>query len=112
MGKLELQAISKEFKTGKVLNRISLAVEVGEIVAVFGPSGTGDPLVLRPGAGLAQAKHGPICPAGRPITRDAPEAREVRMAFHNFTLFPRMSAFDNVASGLTARSTPRDVIRA
>jgi multiple sugar transport system ATP-binding protein len=34
------------------------------------------------------------------------------MAFQNFALFPHMSAFDNVASALTAHKVPRDVIRA
>jgi multiple sugar transport system ATP-binding protein len=34
------------------------------------------------------------------------------MAFQNFALFPHMSAFDNVASALTAHKVPRDIIRA
>ena len=34
------------------------------------------------------------------------------MAFQNFALFPHMSAFENVASALTAHNAPRDVIRA
>jgi multiple sugar transport system ATP-binding protein len=36
----------------------------------------------------------------------------VGMAFQNFALFPHMSAFDNVASALTAHKVPRDIIRA
>ena len=112
MGKLELQAVSKQFRTGKVLDRISLAVEDGEIVAIFGPSGSGKTLLLRIVAGVEQPDEGHILLAGRDITEDAPEARGVGMAFQNFALFPHMSAFDNVASALTARNAPRDVIRA
>jgi multiple sugar transport system ATP-binding protein len=48
---------------------------------------------------------------GRDVTDLSPEARGVGMAFQNFALFPHMSAFDNVASALTARNAPRDVIR-
>jgi multiple sugar transport system ATP-binding protein len=112
MSKLEIEAISKEFKTGKVLDRISLAVEDGEIVAVFGPSGSGKTLLLRLVAGVEQPDEGRILLAGRDITEDSPEARGVGMAFQNFALFPHMSAFDNVASALTARGAPRNVIRA
>jgi multiple sugar transport system ATP-binding protein len=112
VGKLELQTISKEFKTGKVLDRISLAVEEGEIVAVFGPSGSGKTLLLRLVAGVEQPDEGRILLTGRDITEASPEARGVGMAFQNFALFPHMSPFDNVASALTARNTPRDVIRA
>ena len=106
MGKLELHAVSKEFKTGKVLDRISLAVEDGEIVVVFGPSGSGKSLLLRLVAGVEQPE-GRILPGGRDVTDSAPEARDVGMAFQNFALFPHMSAFDDVASALRARKAPR-----
>ena len=112
MANLEIRAVSKGFKTGKVLDRISLIAENGEIVAVFGPSGSGKTLLLRLVAGVEQPDEGRILLGGRDVTDSAPEARGVGMAFQNFALFPHMSAFDNVASALTARNAPRDVIRA
>ena len=112
MANLEIRAVSKEFKTGKVLDRISLAAEDGEIVAVFGPSGSGKTLLLRLVAGVEQPDEGSILLGGRDVTDDAPETRGVGMAFQNFALFPHMSAFDNVASALTARNASPDVIRA
>ena len=112
MSKLELQEVSKAFKTGKVLDRISLALEEGEIVAVFGPSGSGKTLLLRLVAGVEQPDEGRILLGGRDVTDEAPERRGVGMAFQNFALFPHMSAFDNVASALTARKASKDVIRA
>ncbi len=107
MANLELQAVSKEFKSGKVLDGVSLVAEDREIVCIFGPSGSGKTLLLRLIAGVEQPDVG-----GRDVTDDAPESRGVGMAFQNFALFPHMSAFDNVASGLTAHNTPPDVIRA
>jgi multiple sugar transport system ATP-binding protein len=95
-----------------VLNRISLAVEDREIVVVFGPSGSGKTLLLRLVAGVEQPDEGRILLGGRDVTDSSPEARGVGMAFQNFALFPHMSAFDNVASALTARKAPRDVVRA
>ncbi len=112
MANLEIRSVSKEFKTGKVLDRISLAADNGEIVAIFGPSGSGKTVLLRLIAGVEQPDEGSILLGGRDVTDQAPETRGVGMAFQNFALFPHMSAFDNVASALTAHNVPRDVIRA
>src|ERR1700722_1981199 len=112
MANLEIRSVSKEFKTGKVLDRISLAADNGEIVAIFGPSGSGKTVLLRLVAGVEQPDEGSIFLGGRDVTDQAPEKRGVGMAFQNFALFPHMSAFDNVASALTAHNVPRDVIRA
>src|ERR1700761_8737837 len=111
MANIEIRSLSKEFKTGKVLDRVSLSAENGEIVAVFGPSGSGKTVLLRLIAGVEQPDEGTILLGGRDVTDQAPEARGVGMAFQNFALFPHMSAFDNVASALTAHNVPRDVIR-
>ncbi len=111
MANLEIRSVSKEFKTGKVLDRISLAADNGEIVAIFGPSGSGKTVLLRLVAGVEQPDEGSIFLGGRDVTDQAPEKRGVGMAFQNFALFPHMSAFDNVASALTAHNVPRDVIR-
>jgi len=111
MANLEIRGLSKQFKTGKVLDRVSLTAENGEIIAVFGPSGSGKTVLLRLIAGVEQPDEGQILLGGRDVTGHAPEARGVGMAFQNFALFPHMSAFDNVASALTAHNVPRDVIR-
>ena len=112
MANLEIRSVSKEFKTGKVLDRVSLAADNGEIVAVFGPSGSGKTVLLRLIAGVEQPDEGSILLGRRDVTDQAPEKRGVGMAFQNFALFPHMSAFDNVASALTAHKVPRDIIRA
>jgi multiple sugar transport system ATP-binding protein len=78
----------------------------------LGPSGSGKTLLLRLLAGVEQPDEGSILLGGRDVTDQAPEKRGVGMAFQNFALFPHMSAFDNVASALTAHNVPRDVIRA
>ncbi len=112
MASIDIRSVSKEFKTGKVLDRISLSAEDGEIVAIFGPSGSGKTVLLRLVAGVEQPDTGRILLGGRDVTDQAPETRGVGMAFQNFALFPHMSAFDNVASALTAHKVPREIIRA
>ncbi len=60
MPHLELASISKSFKSNKVLDDISLAADAGEIVVIFGPSGTGKTVLLRLIAGVEEPTAGTI----------------------------------------------------
>ena len=111
MAQIELKSLSKSFKTGRVLDSLDLTVEAGEIVCVFGPSGVGKTVLLRLIAGVEEPDQGSIYLEGRDVTDAAPETRGVGIAFQNFALFPHMSAFDNIASALTARAASASVIK-
>src|SRR5215475_13926069 len=104
MARLELQTISKAFGAALAADRLSLAVEPGEIVAVFGPSGSGKTVLLRMIAGMFEPDEGDILIGGRSVVGAPPERRGIGMAFQNFALFPHMSAKDNIASGLRAKA--------
>jgi multiple sugar transport system ATP-binding protein len=104
MARLELQTVSKAFGTALPADRLSLAVEPGEIVAVFGPSGSGKTVLLRMIAGMFEPDEGDILIGGRSVVGAPPERRGIGMAFQNFALFPHMSAKDNIASGLRAKA--------
>ena len=97
MTSLELRNISKGFKSGKVLEDVSLSVKAGEIVVVFGPSGTGKTVLLRMIAGVHYPDTGSIAIDGEDVTDASPEARGVGMAFQNFALFPHFSTFENLS---------------
>jgi multiple sugar transport system ATP-binding protein len=111
MAQIELQRVSKGFKAAKVLDDVSLSADKGEILVIFGPSGTGKTVLLRLVAGVEVPDMGAIRLEGRDVTDAPPEARGIGMAFQNFALFPHMSTFDNIASALTARGTPAEAIR-
>jgi len=106
MSGLVLSHISKGFKSGKVLQDVSLDVNAGEIVAIVGPSGTGKTVLLRIIAGLQEPDGGTVSIDGVDMTDAAPESRGIGMAFQNFALFPHFNAFDNIGSPLTARHIP------
>jgi len=112
MAQIELKSLSKSFKTGKVLDRLNLTVEQGEIVCIFGPSGAGKTVLLRLIAGIEEPDEGAIYLEGRDVTDAAPETRGVGIAFQNFALFPHMTAFDNIGSALTARGASASTIKA
>ncbi|MDQ0395667.1 ABC transporter ATP-binding protein [Labrys monachus] len=112
MPQIELRNLHKGFKTGEVLKGLSLSADEGEIVVVFGPSGTGKTVLLRLIAGVEDPDAGSISLMGRDVTDAAPETRGVGMAFQNFALFPHMSAYDNIASALTAHEKSAATIKA
>src|SRR5438876_4495487 len=103
MAHIELIGIAKSFGTHSVLKDISLAVETGEIVVVFGASGTGKTALLRLIAGVEEPTRGSIAIGGTEMSGIPPEERDIGMAFQNFALFPHLSAYENVASPLRAR---------
>ncbi len=102
MALLEIASLAKSFRRERVFADISLRLNAGEIVVVFGPSGTGKTVLLRLIAGLEEPSAGSIAIDGRDMADVPPEERGVGMAFQNFALFPHMTAFENIASPLRA----------
>jgi multiple sugar transport system ATP-binding protein len=99
---LQLDRVTKKFKTDVVLDEVSIEAEAGETLVIFGPSGSGKTVLLRVIAGVYEPEEGKVLLQGHDMTDVAPEHRDVGMAFQNFALFPHFSARENVASPLTA----------
>lgn len=111
MSGVELVGVTKRFKGEPALSDVSLRLEEGETLALFGPSGAGKTVLLRLIAGLTPPDEGAVRIGGEDMAGVAPEDRGVGMAFQNFALFPHMTAFDNIASALEARRAPRERLR-
>lgn len=109
MSGLALSGIVKRYKGDTVLNDISLTVETGATLVLFGPSGAGKTVLLRTIAGVIEPDSGNISINGRDMEGVDPEERGVGMAFQNFALFPHMTAYKNIASSIEVkeRSTSR-----
>lgn len=112
MSSLEVRNITKRYKTDTVVDNISLRVESGETLVLFGASGAGKTVLLRLIAGLVDADEGTVFINDEDMTEVEAEYRGIGMAFQNFALFPHMSAFDNIASPLTAGRNSASVINA
>jgi len=100
---LALTDVVKAFKTDVVLDGVSLSVDTGETLVLFGPSGAGKTVLLRLIAGVIEPDGGQITIKGKNMDGVEPEDRGIGMAFQNFALFPHMDATDNIAAPLTAR---------
>ncbi|MDQ0457909.1 ABC transporter ATP-binding protein [Rhizobium paknamense] len=112
MATLELKNITKRFKTHVVLDDLSLSLKDGERLVLFGPSGSGKTVLLRLIAGVIDPDQGKILIGGEDVTDLDAEYRGIGMAFQNFALFPHMTAFDNIATPLTARREKQGAIKA
>jgi thiamine transport system ATP-binding protein len=82
-----------------VLDRVSLSVDAGEVVALLGPSGSGKSTLLRAIAGIIPPDSGRIVVHGVDVTELPTHRRGVGMVFQDNQLFPHMSVLDNVAFG-------------
>lgn len=112
MAFLEIEQVSKSYGARPVLDELSLSVEAGECMVVFGQSGCGKTTLLRTIAGMVTPERGTVRMNGEDITTLSPDHRNIAMAFQNFALYPHMSAFENIASPLRAsRVTESEVKR-
>ena len=98
-----LQNLSRSFGTTRALDGLSLELAPGELVALLGPSGCGKTTALRIVAGFETADTGSVLIDGRDILPVPAARRDMGMVFQSYSLFPNMSALDNVAFGLRMR---------
>jgi ABC-type Fe3+/spermidine/putrescine transport system ATPase subunit len=97
---LELRHITQHYAQQMLLQKLSLQVSAGEIVAILGPSGSGKSTLLKIVAGLQKADAGSVWLAQQDITCLPPERRGFALMFQDFALFPHLNVQDNVAFGL------------
>jgi multiple sugar transport system ATP-binding protein len=102
MAEVEIRAVSKAFGKTRAVNDLSLTVADGEFVALLGPTGAGKTTTLRLVAGLEMPDRGSIQIGGRDVTGDAPADRDVAFVFQQYSLYPHLSVFENMAFALRA----------
>ncbi len=91
-----------------VLQKISATIRAGEFVVLLGPSGCGKTTLLRLIAGLEDPTVGEIRFDGVNVNALPPEERDVAMVFQNYSLYPHLTVFDNIAFPLRTAHMPRE----
>ena len=103
---LAMRDVRASFGGAAVLHGVTLGVQPGETLVLFGPSGAGKTVLLRAISGLDPNSTGQVQAGGRDVSMLGPEKRGFGVAFQNFALYPHMSARKNIASPLQARKLP------
>ncbi len=110
MEEIRLECLSKDFDGFVAVENVSLSIQSGELFLSSGPSGCGKTTLLRMIAGFEIPSTGRILIGNTDITDLPPYKRQVNTIFQNYSLFPHMTVFDNVAFGLRIWKSPKNEI--
>jgi multiple sugar transport system ATP-binding protein len=111
---LKLKEVSKRFGDVEAVRDLSLSVADGEFVVLLGPTGAGKTTTLRVIAGLERPDMGDVFIDGRIVTGQPPAQRDVAYVFQQYSLYPHLTVYDNLAFPLRSparRLNERDVRR-
>jgi multiple sugar transport system ATP-binding protein len=92
------------------VDEVSFEVADKEFVVLVGPSGCGKSTTLRMIAGLEEPTSGEIFIDQRNVTKIAPKDRDIAMVFQNYSLYPHLNVYENLAFSLRMRKYPKKVI--
>jgi multiple sugar transport system ATP-binding protein len=113
VAEVALVDVSKSYGTVEAVRGLSLSIADGEFVVLLGPTGAGKTTTLRLIAGLEQPDRGNVLIQGRAVTEEVPAERDVAFVFQQYSLYPHLTVYDNLAFPLRspARRTNENTVR-
>ncbi|HEX5739848.1 MAG TPA: ABC transporter ATP-binding protein [Hydrogenophaga sp.] len=113
MASISIRGMTKRFGAITAVEHLDLEVNDGEFFVLLGPSGAGKTTTLRLIAGLERPDAGQIHMDGQDISGHFPAARDCAFVFQQYSLYPHLSVYDNIAFPLRSpmRKTPEAKIR-
>ncbi|MBV9243662.1 MAG: ABC transporter ATP-binding protein [Methylobacteriaceae bacterium] len=108
MADVSLVDVSKRFGVVEAVRNLSLSIADGEFVVLLGPTGAGKTTVLRLIAGLERPDHGSVVIRGRDATGEVPAERDVAFVFQQYSLYPHLTVYDNLAFPLRSPARRMD----
>ncbi len=104
---LNIQNLSKSYQLGEqniqVLNKLNLAVEIGEIVVIMGPSGSGKTTLLNCISGIDRPDQGVVKIKNKVVDFKSEKQRillrrhQIGIVFQFFNLIPTLNVKENIA---------------
>ena len=108
---IHIENLTKKFGPVDAVNNISLEIKKGEFITLLGPSGSGKTTTLMMIAGFVFPTSGDILFGEESIISKLAHKRNIGIVFQNYSLFPHMTAFDNIAFPLKMRKLDSRIIR-
>lgn len=110
MTTLSIRNLTKKYGNLTALEDVSLEINSGKFMVLLGPSGCGKTTVLRCISGLTDITSGEIYIGNELVNKMPPKDRDVAMVFQNYSLYPHMNVYDNIAFPLKMRKIHKDRI--
>ncbi|TIQ33769.1 MAG: ABC transporter ATP-binding protein [Mesorhizobium sp.] len=113
MADVHVHGVTKSFGETVAVSELDLQIKDGEFVVLLGPTGAGKTTTLRLIAGLERPDSGTIRIGGHDATALSPAERDTAFVFQQYSLYPHLSVYDNLAFPLRspARRFPEEAIR-
>jgi multiple sugar transport system ATP-binding protein len=113
MTEVILKDITKRFKKVTAVDGVSFEITDGEFFVLLGPTGAGKTTTLRLIAGLEKLDSGSILFDGQVMDELTPASRNVAMVFQQYSLYPNMTVYENLAFPLRSpvNKLPDDEIK-
>jgi len=106
---LTARGLTRHFGGLRAVDGVDFDLSQGEIHALIGPNGAGKTTFVSLLSGRMPAQSGTIALGGRDITRLSAHARVragIAYTFQITSIYPRLTAFDNVALAVQRQSPP------
>ncbi|MDE2444825.1 MAG: ABC transporter ATP-binding protein [Alphaproteobacteria bacterium] len=110
--RLELKGITKRFPGVLANDHVSVQIGAGEIHALLGENGAGKSTLVKMIYGIMQPDAGEIIWNGEAMRIASPKAARklgIGMVFQHFSLFDALTVLENIALGLDAKISQRDL---
>ncbi len=112
MSTISVKNVCKSYEKEKgALKDVSFEIKEKELVVITGPSGCGKTTLLRVIAGLEELNGGEIYINDRLVNNEEASNRDIGMVFQNYSLYPHMTVYKNIAFGLWQKKLPRREIQ-
>lgn len=109
---LNIKNITITYKQRKIIENTSFRLKKDEILALLGDSGSGKSSILRFIAGLIEVENGEVIKNNQIISKNGKhlvtaEKRKIGMVFQDYSLFPNMNVFKNIAFGMNLKKNEK-----
>ncbi len=110
MAEVTMRGVVKRFKDKLAIKRLDLTIADGEFVVLLGPTGAGKTTTLRLIAGLERPEEGIVSIGGQDVGGLPPSARDVAFVFQQYSLYPHLSVYENLAFPLRSPARHMDKV--